>query len=278
MRKLEMAIKNQHKKSIENKASKRLIRINYLLAEGGREVELYSIVRKGMLQSIQVEADQDEIVLLEECKYDEDSYNIGFYCIKEFMNPEGDFEVTGIPTEYYNYDEECRCCTGNLVIKFFSRPMAFEELLEWERNRQIKLKRDKEKILQSYFSQKIEWNKEMVNWVKEYGSNSLKNLSITTSQADILYVYERVQRELPGFEIIPNEWLEYKVVNAEISNIPNAKTIEAEVQKYRKQGYNAVIKNLIDDTEDKMISAILIKNYLERYTLMKRIGEFVKLN
>lgn len=49
MRKLEMAIKNQHKKSIENKASKRLIRINYLLAEGGREVELYSIVRKGML-------------------------------------------------------------------------------------------------------------------------------------------------------------------------------------------------------------------------------------
>lgn len=78
MRQLTMATKSQHKKSIENKASKRLIRINYLLAEGGREVELYSIVRKGMLQSIQVEADQDEIVLLEECKYDEDSYNIDF--------------------------------------------------------------------------------------------------------------------------------------------------------------------------------------------------------
>jgi hypothetical protein len=116
----------------------------------------------------------------------------------------------------------------------------------------------------------------MVNWVKEYGSNSLKNLLNTTCNADILYVYERALRELPGFEIIPNEWLEYKVVNAEISNIPNAKTIEAEVQKYRKQGYNAVIKNLIDDTEDKMISAILIKNYLGRYTLMKRIDEFVK--
>lgn len=278
MRKLEMAIKNQHKKSIENKTSKRLVKINYLLAESGREVELYSIVRKSMLQSIQVEAEQDEIVLLEECKYDEDCYNIGFYCIKEFMNPEGDFEVTGIPTEYYNYDEECGCCTGNLVIKFFSRPMTFEELLEWERNRQIKLKRDKEKILQNHFSQKIEWNKEMVNWVKEYGSNSLKNLSNTTHQADILYVYERVQRELPGFEIIPNEWLEYKVVNAEISDIPNTKTIEAEIQEYRKQAYDAAIKNLIDDTEDKMISAILIKNYLGRYTLMKRIDELVKSN
>jgi hypothetical protein len=278
MRQLEMATKNQHKKSIENKTSKRLIRINYLLAEGGKEVELYSIVSKHMLQSIQVEAGQDEIVLLEECKYDEDCYNIGFYCIKEFMNPEGEFEVTGIPTEYYSYDEECGCCTGNLVIKFFSRSMSYEELLEWERNRQIKLKRDKEKILQNYFLQKIEWNKEMVNWVKEYGSNSLKNLSNTTRQADILYVYERVQRELPGFEIIPNEWLEYKVVNAEISNIPNTKAVEAEIQQYKKQGYNVSIKNLIDDTEDKMISAILIKNYLGRYTLMKRMDEFVKSN
>ncbi len=109
MGQLEMAIKNQQKKSIRNKTSRRLIRINYLLAEDDREVELYSIVRKGMLQSIQVEADQDEIVLLEECKYDEDCYNISFYCIKEFMNPEGKFEVTGIPTEYYCYDEECGC-------------------------------------------------------------------------------------------------------------------------------------------------------------------------
>ena len=156
--------------------------------------------------------------------------------------------------------------------------MAFEELLEWERNRQIKLKRDKERILQNYFLQKIEWNKEMVNWVKEYGSNSLKNLSITTSQADILYVYERVQRELPGFEIIPNEWLEYKVVNAEISNIPNDKAIELELQEYRNKGYNALIKNFIDDAEDKMFSAILIKNYLGRYTLIKRIDEFIKSN
>lgn len=151
MGQLEMAIKNQQKKSIRNKTSRRLIRINYLLAEDDREVELYSIVRKGMLQSIQVEADQDEIVLLEECKYDEDCYNIGFYCIKEFMNPEGKFEVTGIPTEYYCYDEECGCCTGNLIVKFFSRPMSYEELLEWERNRQIKLKQDKEKIIAKLF-------------------------------------------------------------------------------------------------------------------------------
>jgi len=118
----------------------------------------------------------------------------------------------------------------------------------------------------------------MVNWVKEYGSNSLKNLLNTTCNADILYVYERALRELPGFEIIPNEWLEYKVVSTEISNIPNDKAIELEIQEYRNKGYNALIKNFIDDAEDKMFSAILIKNYLGRYTLIKRIDEFIKSN
>lgn len=132
--------------------------------------------------------------------------------------------------------------------------------------------------MRSYLLQKIEWNKEMVNWVKEYGSNSLKNLLNTTCNADILYVYERALRELPGFEIIPNEWLEYKVVSTEISNIPNDKAIELEIQEYRNKGYNVSIRNFIDDAENKMISAILIKNYLGRYMLIKRIDKFIKSN
>ncbi|TCU79340.1 hypothetical protein EV204_101319 [Tissierella praeacuta] len=275
MRQLEMVISAENKKTVKNRTSKRLIRVNYLLSEDGREAELYSVVSKGMLQSIQVEAEYDEIAYLEECKYDKDCYNIGFYCIKEFMNPIGEFEVTGIPTEYYGYDEGCRCCTGNLVIKFFSKPMTFEELLFWERNRQTRLKQDEGNTLQDYYLKKFEWNKEMINWTKEYGSNSLKNLSNTTSQADILYIYERAQRELPGFEIISREWLEYKVLNTGAINIPNIDAIGAEIREYRKQGYDASIKNLINDEEDKLISAIFIENYLGKNTLMKRIDELI---
>lgn len=275
MRQLEMVISAENKKTVQNRTSKRLIKVNYLLSEDGRAVELYSVVSKGMLQSIQVVVGNDEIAYLEECKYDKDCYNIGFYCIKEFMNSMGEFEVTGIPTEYYDYDEECRCCTGNLVIKFFSKPMTFEELLSWERNRQTRLKQDEGNILQDYCLKKFEWNKEMIIWTKGYGSNSLKNLSNTTSQADILYIYERAQRELPGFEIIPREWLEYKVLNTGAINIPNIDAIEAEIQEYRKQGYDASIKNLINDEEDKPISIIFIENYLGKNTLMKRIDELI---
>ena len=65
MRQLEMVISAENKKTVKNRTSKRLIKVNYLLSEDGREVELYSVVSKGMLQSIQVVAGNDEIAYLE---------------------------------------------------------------------------------------------------------------------------------------------------------------------------------------------------------------------
>lgn len=112
-----------------------------------------------------------------------------------------------------------------------------------------------------------EWEKERDLWIKENGSNYLKDAIDLGYKIDNIYIKERANKELAQFEVDFNDYLYYEKIEEP------SETAIREVKRYIELGYEAQIVTImcgIDGMECEE-EGIVIPKYLNRYCLVRMV-------
>lgn len=149
-----------------------------------------------------------------------------------------------------------------------------EEYDKCRREREEKLRKESEEreerariAREKYEAEIQEWKKERDLWINENGSNYLKDAIELGYNMDNVYIKERVNKELPEFEIDFDDYLSYEEIEE-----PSEEAIQ-EVKEYIEAGYKAKIVNITCTTNNEYCEeeGIVICDYLGKHSIARII-------
>jgi len=268
--------------------------VKYLLSEQGRKDSLLKGGNGKKIQELQVDAtpeiiemstvdSQGNINLQIGCSGDHCSYSIIVDVeLKENAFGEYRIEDTKKTVEFDSVQsiEELLKWNKERIENLKERREDFKaqmEELNWQyfmektkREEEKKKKDAEEKRLRKEKEEKREIEK--ANWIEQFGSDHLQRAFKLGHNSQRKYVIERCNMELPEFSVDFNDKITWQD-----RSFPSLEAIE-QVEKLIKQGYKAEIVWLthpdIDlelDEEWEKCEAILIRNYLGKYDLIKQM-------
>lgn len=278
----------------------KMARIHYLLSEKGRKAHILSGGDGKQFQTLEVEATPEIIDLAAVDESGNVELNVGFSHIHKGW-PEG---RVNIDVKIYNdswgpklsYDSE---------IHRFDEPQTADQLIAWEKARREKISRKEAELQPELERAKEEHEKERARreaaekereeadrkwraaqeeqaqkreaekaeWIEKFGSDYLKDAHRLGYNCQRQYVKERADKEFPEFIVDFDDECLWKE-----RTCPSPEALE-EVKKLIQKGYEAKVVWLTnapydDDGDDYFESceAVIIKNYLDKYNLIKFIN------
>lgn len=254
--------------------------IEYLLSEEGRKQSLLNGGNGEMVQYLTVECTAEIISMTRKSlgwvfDTEEPILYIGF-------DRYGDFgEEEDMIWGYDGYDEENECCICSYNMQYFDTPMLADQLIEWQKKRleiienEEKIIMDNIKVRESQWKEEFDGEKEQ--WIKQYGTPQLQTMETNDENINKIYLKERIEKELPGFEVTSIEYLNevvrtypygYKPSEIVVNqlNVLKEKGVEAECGIADLNNWYYV--SPYDET--KFIEIIYVKHYLGKYFLEKK--------
>jgi hypothetical protein len=255
--------------------------IQYLLSEEGRKKSFLNGGNGEMVQYLTVECTDEIISMIEKSLWGSILINIepilyiGFDGYDDFGNPDY------MKWKYVEYIEDLDYLDYELNIHYFDKLMSAIELIEWQKER-LEILASEEKVIMDDFkvreNRRIEkFNRQRNKWINQYGTPELKAMNDNDKNINQMYLKERINKELPGFEIKSYEYLNEAVNIYPYGYKPN-NTVENEFNLLKEKGfevYSGVLdaNNWYDQNdydEAKIIEVLYIEHYLGKYFLEKK--------
>jgi hypothetical protein len=255
--------------------------IQYLLSQEGRKQSLLNAGNGEMVQCHTVECTEELIAMIEKSLWGsiligiEPILYIGFDGYDDFGDPDY------IKWRNVGYNEELDYLDYELKIYYFDKPMSATELIEWQKLR-LEILANEEKVIMDDFKiregQRIEkFNNEREQWIKQYGTLELKSMDVNDKNINEIYLKERIEKELPSFQIISYDYLGELVETYHFGYGPSDIVIK-ELNLLKEKGFEAKCgivntnnwydESLFDKT--KLNEIIYIEHYLGKYLLEKK--------
>lgn len=282
-------------------------KIFYLLSEAGRKDSLLKGGDGKELQVIETEATPEIIELAQVLPDGQIWLPVGCGIERWSGKPNSDYPIMNYKL-YTGYYEKPHL-TAETKLTLFDTVQTVEKLIEWEKNRLANVERSKQELqdkLQAAIAkyeeeqakreaarkareeelkeierkreaEKEAREKERAEWIKQYGSDYLKDCLELGVSANLEYVVERAAMEFPGFTVDYTD-----NANWERRFSPSHEALE-ELKALRNAGVEdsdifwltrpAKVRDEDDDDDYDFepCEAIIIRNYLGKYDLVKII-------
>lgn len=253
--------------------------IQYLLNEEGRKQSLLNGGNGEMIQDIIVDLTDEIASMIEKSIFGSLEWDAALYVGFGGYDDLGEIEST--PSRCVGYNEEYRGFEYKYELRYFDISMTAEQLIDWERDRLKTVKKDEENIMSEIKVGEEQWkekfNLEKEKWINQYGTPRLKSMYANDNNIYEVYLEERIKNELPGFEFITYEYLHECLINYNEQYKTSNEVVE-EANSLKKLGfevnYGIVGKNFwyskIPCVETKITEVIYIKNYLDKFFIVKK--------
>lgn len=270
--------------------------VRYLLSEAGRKKSLLSGGDGCQLQVLQVEVAPELLELAVVSEDGEVSLDVGFTGWRE-----------PVPVDLRVAKADRPWLEEVLERKEFDAPQDLAALIEWEKSRRERLRLRREGLRPALLAaqeeydrkaaetdsrreeehrraaadqaarafeaerERVRWEEEKRRWADVYGSEYLKRALTLGYACNKRYVAERAALELPGFKVVGGN------ASWEVCSCPEESFLE-ELSAVLDRGFHARVVVFFDpgvDNYGRMVEpfpAILVEEYLGKYTLVKALG------